>query len=108
MRHKGTQPEEQLASMLAILGMRPEREYRFHPTRRWRFDFAFPDAKLGVEVDGGQWIPGGGRHNRAGGFQKDLEKMNAAVELGWRVLRFTPDMVVVGTAANTIERVLRG
>tara|TARA_R110002126_G_scaffold288065_2_gene441348 strand:+ start:900 stop:1049 length:150 start_codon:yes stop_codon:yes gene_type:complete len=28
----------------------PEAEYRFHPTRRWRFDFARPDKKLAVEV----------------------------------------------------------
>ena len=53
----------------------PEREYRFHPIRRWRFDFAWPDQLIAVEVDGNAWhTKGGGRH----GTDKDREKINAA------------------------------
>ena len=44
-----------------LLGL--EREYKFHKTRKWRFDFAYPDIQLAVEIDGGQWRAGGGRHN---------------------------------------------
>jgi very-short-patch-repair endonuclease len=62
------------------------REHRFHPTRRWRFDLAWPDRKLAVEVDGGQWMAGGGRHNS----DADREKLNAAAIAGWRVLRYSP------------------
>lgn len=69
----------------------PEREYRFHPTRKWRFDFAFVEAKLAIECEGGIWQ--GGRHTRGAGFEKDCEKMNAAAVLGWRVLRFTPGLL---------------
>jgi very-short-patch-repair endonuclease len=61
---------------------RPEREYRFHPTRRWRFDFAWPAEKLAVEIEGR------GRHQTFIGFRNDCEKYNAALLLGWRVLRF--------------------
>lgn len=61
-------------------------EHRFHPTRRWRFDLAWPDRKLAVEVDGGQWMAGGGRHNS----DADREKLNAAAIAGWRVLRYSP------------------
>ena len=74
----------------------PETEYRFHPKRRWRFDFAWPKMKLAVEVEGGTWS--GGRHTRGGGFAKDCEKYNAAVMLGWRVLRFTSGMIKRGEA----------
>lgn len=70
-----------------------EREYRFHPSRRWRFDWAWPHpAGLGgvaVEVDGGQWQAHGGRHNTDG----DREKLNEAARLGWRVLRFSGTML---------------
>jgi very-short-patch-repair endonuclease len=63
----------------------PESEYRFHPTRRWRFDFAWPAQRVAVEVDGGQWRAGGGRHNT----DQDREKLNTAAAMGWRVLRFS-------------------
>ena len=65
----------------------PEAEYRFHPTRRWRFDYCFVDARLAVELDGGIYIRG--RHNRAAGFIADCDKMNAATLLGYRILRYT-------------------
>lgn len=65
----------------------PVREHRFHPRRKWRFDFAWPREKLAVEVEGGVWTRG--RHTRGSGFVKDTEKYNAAAALGWTVLRFT-------------------
>ena len=65
----------------------PIREFRFHPSRRWRFDFAWPILKVAVEIDGGTWM--GGRHSRGGGQAKSHDKQNAAVCLGWKVLRFT-------------------
>jgi very-short-patch-repair endonuclease len=60
----------------------PVREHKFHPTRRWRFDFAWPSIKLAVEIDGR------GRHHTVAGFRADCEKINEAIKLGWRVLRF--------------------
>lgn len=66
----------------------PEVEYRFHPTRRWRFDIAWPDKMLAIEIEGGAWIAG--RHNRPAGYIKDMDKYNEAALLGWRVLRYTP------------------
>jgi very-short-patch-repair endonuclease len=67
-------------------------EYRFHPVRRWRFDFAIPASHIAIEIDGGGWTRG--RHHRPGtrGFDGDLEKLNEAIRLGWRVFRLTPAM----------------
>ena len=65
------------------------KEYKFHPTRRWRFDFAIPQYKIAIEIDGGVWTYG--RHNRSAGYIADMEKFNAAASLGWVVLKFTPD-----------------
>ena len=57
--------------------------------RPWRFDLAWPGAMLAVEVDGGRWLPGGGRHASPG----DYRKLRQAVLQGWRVLRFTKSEV---------------
>ena len=64
-------------------------EHKFHPVRRWRFDFAWIDEMVAVECDGGQWKAGGGRHNT----DADREKINTAVALGWRVLRFSGNQI---------------
>lgn len=58
----------------------PEQEYHFHPVRKWRFDFAYPDKMLAIEVEGGTWNRG--RHTRGQGFEDDCEKYNEAVVLG--------------------------
>jgi len=73
--------------MLAPDAPAPAREYRFASPRRWKFDFAWPDARLAVEIEGGTWS--GGRHTRGAGYANDCTKYNAAVLEGWRVLRYT-------------------
>jgi len=80
------------------------REHRFHPTRRWRFDFAWPELLFAVEVEGGIWT--GGRHNRGSGLQADLEKYGEAQLLGWVVYRCSTEMVTNGTAIDVIKRLL--
>lgn len=84
----------------------PVREYPFASPRRWRADFAWPDCRLLVEIEGGTWS--GGRHTRGAGYAKDAEKYNAAALLGWRVLRFTGEMVRDGTALAVTEQALAG
>lgn len=75
-----------------------EREYRFHPTRRWRFDFAWPIQKIAIEVEGITWGDKKGRHQTAQGYEGDLEKYNEATRLGWRVYRFSGRQVTMGKA----------
>lgn len=85
----------------------PASEVKFHPTRRWRFDFAFPAQKLAIELEGGVWTRG--RHTRGGGFIEDCNKYNAAIECGWTVLRYTSDHLKNPKAViEQIERVLEG
>lgn len=78
----------------------PEREYRFHDQRAWRADFAWPELRLLVEVEG--LTAAGGRHQRIAGYTADLEKYNAAALAGWRVLRFTPRQVARGDAIRIL------
>lgn len=104
-----------------------DREYRFHPTRRWRADLAWIDseplpatrASLIVEVDGGvKNLPGAkkcgecghvpqGRHNRAKGYEDDCQKLDEATALGYYVLRFTTQQVRSGEAVDVLGRTLR-
>jgi very-short-patch-repair endonuclease len=75
---------------------KPEKEYRFHPTRKWRFDFAWPNRKVAVEIEGGIWNRGA--HVRGAHFLSDCEKYNSAGALGWRVFRFVPQQLKKGEA----------
>lgn len=65
------------------------KEFKFHPVRKWRFDYAVPEHKIALEVEGGVWT--GGRHTSPKGFLGDIEKYNTATLMGWRVFRTTPD-----------------
>ena len=82
----------------------PEREHRFHPERRWRFDLAWPRRRVAAEVEGGVWVRG--RHTRGAGFERDAEKYNAAALLGWCVLRFTRRQIESGAAIDAIREAL--
>lgn len=76
----------------------PTAEFRFHPTRKWRFDFAWPESKVAIEIDGGAFKFGGGKHMSPA----DYEKINVAQAMGWKVYRFTPSMVEKGQAIKFI------
>lgn len=86
-------------------GLNVEKEYRFHPTRKWRFDYAIPAIKLAVEVEGGVWT--GGRHTSSKGFLGDMEKYNEAALLGWCLIRTTPDQLLTSKTIELIKRRLK-
>ena len=105
--------ESLLLQMRALKLPVPEREHRFHPTRRWRFDFAWPDLKLAVEVEGvtfyGKNKNGSmklGRHQTAKGLSEDCVKYGEAMKLGWNVYRCTQEMVRSGAAIDTITALI--
>lgn len=94
----------------------PEREYVFASDlgRRWRFDFAWPDQRIALEIEGlvvrkiaGQLVCQG-RHATVSGFVGDCEKYAWAVALGWRVLRFAQAQVKSRFAIDMLVRVLAG
>ncbi len=117
--------EETLDIQFRALKLPPyEREYRFHPKRRWRFDFAWPELKIAVEAEGGLYMHGQHitiRNKRTGkvevtkkqsghltikGFESDCEKYGEAAIQGWRVYRCTTSMIRSGEAIRSIERLL--
>jgi len=93
--------EETLAQHIKAYKLpEPEREYEFHPVRKWRFDFAWPRARVAVEVEG--W----GRHQKRQGFEDDCEKYNAAIFAGWRLYRFNGAMVKDARAIDFLRDLL--
>lgn len=99
-------PKKEIPLCFVAAGLpEPAMEYIFHPKRKWRFDFAWPiggSGGIALEVEGGVWSEGGGRHNRGQGFLDDMEKYNAAALLFWRVFRCVPDDLATGKAAVII------
>ncbi|KKM68651.1 hypothetical protein LCGC14_1458690 [marine sediment metagenome] len=86
--------------------------------RKYRFDFAWPERLVALEVDGmtygrplvcdtcgmtvrhkkldgsrGQLVLVGGGHTQGSGYDADREKDNLAAALGWVVLRVTAPMI---------------
>ncbi len=82
----------------------PHREFQFHPTRKWRFDFAWPEHDLAVEVEGGGWSQG--RHTRGKGFSDDLKKYSEAMRLGWLVYRCDGALIRSGEAIQVVMKLL--
>lgn len=82
------------------LGIEFIKEFKFHSTREWRFDYLLLLPRLGdqiaVEIEGG--IHTQGRHVRGVGYAKDLVKYREAAALGFRVYRFSTEEVLNGTA----------
>ena len=80
-------------------------EFLFHPTRRWRFDYALPSLKIAVEVSGGVWMPVSG-HRSGKGIMRDYAKSNEAQLLGWILLTFTPAQILKGEDLPMLRRAI--
>lgn len=106
--HRITEKEQAklvFVSQVKVVGIDPpEQEVRFHETRKWRFDLAWPDRKVAVEVNGGVFT--NGRHTRGKGYTEDREKINEAQLHGWLVLEVTPKHISKGVALQWLERAL--
>jgi very-short-patch-repair endonuclease len=83
--------EPRMARLLKAHGLPPA--VFQHPVklggRRYRIDFAYPDQRIAIEVDGEEG------HASKRQRQHDLTRQNDLVEAGWTVLRFTWDDVVL-------------
>lgn len=82
----------------------PVFEHTFHPTRKWRFDIAWPEFKIALEIEGGVFKGGG--HTSIKGFLKDIEKYNEAQMLGWHVMRCIPDEMCMVKTTDMISHMI--
>ena len=97
--------EAELAMQIMALGLpEPIREYQAIKGRKFRFDFAWLERKLLVEVNGGTYTKGA--HSTGAGIARDYEKCNLGVLQGWRVLSFDGKAVKSGVAVEVIRQAL--
>jgi len=103
--------ELELLSHIRAVGLpEPVREYRAIPGRKFRFDFAYPDKKLLIEVNGDIWAGRRGEqsgHSSGTGLSRDYEKNNLAILNGWKVMYFTGNTIRTGEAVAQIETALK-
>lgn len=86
----------------------PMLEFKFHPERKWRFDFAFiipsDNTFVALECEGGIYTRGA--HGSISGIKRDMEKYNAAAARGWRILRVTPDDLCTQDTVTLLHQAL--
>ena len=95
--------EESFATQLKQHSLpEPTREFPFALMRRrkFRFDFAWIEERVAVEIQGATFRKGA--HSSGTGLARDFEKNNLAMLLGWKVFYFDSKMVQDGRAVNTI------
>lgn len=85
-KKKNDHRENAIHAALNQANIKHERGYIFHPTRKWKFDFALPEYKIAVEYEGGTYSGGG--HTRGAHYWSDCIKYREAALLGWVVLRY--------------------
>ena len=107
LRHRDATPPSRLERKFMLFwrslgGPELTPEFRFDPDRRWRADFAHVESRTLIEIEGGIFLAGGGRHNRPQGFAADIEKYLEAALAGWHVLRLTEFQIT----APMIERII--
>lgn len=92
---------------LKELGLWFRPEVKFHPHRKWRVDYmvSLGDSEeapyYAIEIDGGIYTQG--RHTRGTGRQMDMDKLNHATVLGYRVLTFSTQDVLRGRAKDFLK-----
>lgn len=97
--------EDTFAFQLDSLGLTGYvREYPAIPGRKFRFDFAWLEQRLLVEVNGGTYTKGA--HSTGQGIARDYEKYNLATLQGWRVLMFDGKAIKSGEAVEIIRQAL--
>jgi very-short-patch-repair endonuclease len=94
--------EPRMARLLRDHGLPPAAFQ--HPVGAYRVDFAYPDLRLAIEVDGYAV------HTSPRALRNDLSRQNALVLLGWTVLRFTWSDVVrrPGRVAAEVRAAVEG
>ena len=81
---------------------RPAVEYRFHPSRKFRFDFAWVEQKVAVEVQG--MGPG---HCSLQGMTQDYDKLMEALLFNWKVIYLTSSMLSTKNIDYNFQRIAK-
>lgn len=86
-KKQNTDGVDAIERLLKDLNIDYVKEHKFHPTRKFRFDFAILNKMVSIEYEG--VFSRKSRHTSVSGYSTDCLKYNLAAILGWRVLRYT-------------------
>ena len=67
-----------------------ERYAKSKRSKRYRLDFAHPDSRTGIEIQGG--VYNRGRHVTGSGYERDCRKYNLAYTSRWTIFLLTSQM----------------
>lgn len=89
-------------------------EYEFHPVRKWRFDYCIIELMIAIEQEGGVFgyrrkdgtRSEKGAHSSVVGMMNDMEKYNAANEMGFSLIRRTPDALVTHDTIQLLKSLI--
>lgn len=85
---------------------RPVTEHRFDAVRKFRMDFAWPERKVYLEVQGGIWKRGKSGHSSGTGIRRDMTKITLATTHGWRPILAEPEELKTEALIETIRKAL--
>lgn len=105
---KNQQGKQDQFMMLSLLELKilPWREFYFTTERQFRLDYAFPEYKIGLEINGGVWSKGNSGHSSGTGIKRDYEKNNLLQSLGWKTITITPDQLMTTYTLNLISTMM--
>ena len=78
-----------LQQIIDLMGMKPETGYKFHPSKRWRFDFAWPSRQIAIKYEGIFSVG-------------DCDEYNEAQKMGWTVFMLIAAQVESGAASELL------
>jgi very-short-patch-repair endonuclease len=81
-------------------------EFYFSVDRLFRLDYAYPELKIGIEVDGGTWSKKRSGHSSGTGLARDREKSTLLATLGWLLIRVTPQELMTLKTIETIKKII--
>lgn len=83
---------------------KPVAEFKWHPTRKFRADYAWPEHRVLLELQGGVYTFG--KHGRGSGIVKDMEKVSEASALGWLTIQILPKDLMSVKTTNYVKQAI--
>lgn len=84
-----------------------EQEYSFHPARRWRLDYYWPQHAIALEIEGGRYLKTSSGYSKGHAhpvrFANDIDKYNAVAIAGILLIRSLPDRLFSHALPDLIQ-----
>lgn len=91
-----------MAALESVGLPRPIKEVVMIKGRRYRVDYAWPDIRLGVEIQGGVFTRGA--HGSVYGILQGYKKANDAAANGWSLMYFLPSEMLKTDTLTSIKK----